>query len=278
MNTSSATIAAQDAFTPFEAQGMWLLRITGVLCIALGASELISAAASLGLFGYQFSLPWDSIMLSSGHEGYITFLGLAFGALLVAMGIAGIVYSKNVKMAKMIVMLCLLTLAFNALLLIVSFFTADFTYISIFLLTIPIMFLLGAAQNTQSRNVRNTAVAYSFIAPNLIGFSIFTLIPMGFALALGFMQWNLADNSFTFVGLENFMRLRTDHLFWPSVRNTIQFTIIYVPLTMVLSLGLALLLNNRIKGRAIFRSVMFFPHVTSMIAMAAVWNQIFHPS
>jgi multiple sugar transport system permease protein len=121
-------------------------------------------------------------------------------------------------------------------------------------------------------------VAYSFIAPNLIGFSIFTLIPMGFALALAFMQWDLADNSFIFVGLDNFLRLRTDHLFWPSLRNTIQFSVMVVPLTLVFSLSLALLLNNKIRGRSIFRSVMFFPHVTSMIAMAAVWNQIFHPS
>jgi multiple sugar transport system permease protein len=72
--------------------------------------------------------------------------------------------------------------------------------------------------------------------------------------------------------------MRTDHLFLPSLRNTLYFTVISVPLTMVFSLSLALLLNNKIKGRSIFRSIMFFPHVASLIAMAAVWNQIFHPS
>jgi len=278
MNTSSATIA-QDNFAHFEAQGAWLLRITGVLLAALGVSELVGALATFGLFGEEFVLPWASATLTLSNEASIlTFLGIGLAVLYIALGAVGVVYSKALKLAKIQSILCIVGMVLHAILLILSFFGDGFSYISILLLAVPIMYLLGAAQNTSSRNIRNTAVAYSFIAPNLIGFSIFTLIPMGFALALGFMQWNLADNTFTFVGLDNFLRLRTDHLFWPSVRNTIQFTIIYVPLTMVLSLGLALLLNNKIKGRAIFRSVMFFPHVTSMIAMAAVWNQIFHPS
>ena len=278
MNTSSATIA-QDSFTPFEAQGMWLLRITGVLLIAFGILELIGALSVFRLFGEGFSPPLSAAMLIAGTEpSLLTFLGAGLASLYIILGALGIVFSKALAMAKIQVSLCILALALHAILLVFAFFGGGFSYISILLLAIPIMYLLGAVQNTKNRNVRNTAVAYSFIAPNLIGFSIFTLIPMGFALALGFMQWNLADNSFTFVGLDNFMRMRTDHLFWPSVRNTIQFTAIFVPLTMVLSLGLALLLNNKIKGRAIFRSVMFFPHVASMIAMAAVWNQIFHPS
>jgi len=92
------------------------------------------------------------------------------------------------------------------------------------------------------------------------------------------MQWNISDNTFTFVGVDNYIRLNSDHLFWPSVRNTIYFTFLTVPLTMVLALSLALLLNRGIRGRAIFRGVMFFPYVASLIAMAAVWNQIFHPS
>jgi len=110
-------------------------------------------------------------------------------------------------------------------------------------------------ENTGNRKIMNTVTAYSFIAPNLVGFSIFTLLPMGFALVLGFMQWNLADNTFTFVRLDNFARMRTDHLFWPSLRNTLYFTVVSVPLTIFFSLGLALLLNNRIKGRALFRQL-----------------------
>jgi multiple sugar transport system permease protein len=178
----------------------------------------------------------------------------------------------------LLVYLCGTVFALQIASLIISFLAGGFSYISILFLAVPIVYLLGASQNTGKKNLTKTVVAYSFIAPNLVGFSIFTLIPMCFALALGFMQWNIGDNTFTFVGLDNFMRMQRDHLFMPSLRNTLYFTVVTVPLTMILSLSLALLLNNKIRGRSVFRSIMFFPHVASLIAMAAVWNQIFHPS
>ena len=249
----------------------------GVVCVFFGASELIGVLAAYDLT--VPILPWASITLSQGAEAAHTIaIGAVFAFLYICLGILGLVYSKSSKMAKLMTMIAFFAFFYHVFFLAVSFFDGNLMYFSIFLLVIPVLYLLGAAQNTNSKSIKNSAVAYSFIAPNLIGFSIFTLIPMAFALALGFMQWNLADNSFTFVGLDNFARMRTDHLFWPSLRNTFQFTIISVPLTMILALSLALLLNNKIKGRSIFRSLMFFPHVASLIAMAAVWNQIFHPS
>ena len=209
---------------------------------------------------------------------YIVNIAAVLGGVYVAFGIVGLIFSKSEKMAKMLALLCAAVFAFHLATLAAAFFTGGFSFISIFFLAIPVIYFLGAAQNGSNKKMRNTAIAYSFIAPNLIGFSIFTLIPMGFALILSFMQWELSDNSFIFVGLDNFKRMATDHLFWPSLRNTAIFTAISVPLTMALALSLALLLNNKLKGRAIFRGVMFFPYVASLIAMAAVWNQIFHPS
>ena len=269
-----------------EAQGRWLLVAMGFLSIVLGISEISSGVLPvlLRLLGYEliFDLPWATAMLSSGGgRAYIAAGGLLFAAVYIALGVMGVLHAKSAEMAKTLVLLCLGVLAVHIVFLVVAFFSGGFTYISILLLFIPIVYLVGAAQNLRGgkvKKIKNTVVAYSFLAPNLVGFSIFTMIPMVFALALGFMQWDLRDNSFVFVGLSNFMRMRTDHLFWPSLRNTIVFTAMSVPLTMVFSLSLALLLNNKIRGRAIFRSVMFFPHVASLIAMAAVWNQIFHPS
>jgi len=218
-------------------------------------------------------------MLSSG-SGYMTVsvMGLIFSFLYIVLGVIGLVSSKLQNKAMMPFKLCLLVFIYHVIFLVVAFFSGGFHYIAILLLAIPILYLTGAAKNTNNRKIKNTVTAYSFIAPNLVGFSIFTLIPMCFALALGFMNWNLATNTFSFVGLANFARMRTDHLFWPSLRNTLYFTVVSVPLTLIFSLSLALLLNNKIRGRAIFRSLMFFPHVASLIAMAAVWNQIFHPS
>jgi len=257
-------------------RGSLLLKIICVLCIILGLSEFVSGLAVLGVVGF-IMFPWfDALLSTGGWQIIIAVVGVVFGLSYMALGVLGFLFEKN--RATLLVYLCSGVFVFHVAFMAASFFAGGFIYVSILLLSIPILYLVGASQAIANRKLRNTIVAYSFIAPNLVGFSIFTLIPMGFALALAFMQWNIADNSISFVGLANFMRMRTDHLFWPSLRNTIYFTAASVPLTMAFSLGLALLLNQRIRGRAIFRSIMFFPHVASMIAMAAVWNQIFHPS
>ena len=263
-------------------EGKWYLVVASIFCLMLGATELMYVLSLFRIadFGFiMFRLPWLQAMISFGTMYmYVINFAMILGGLYLVLGIMGLIFHKSENMAKILTLICAATFAFHVFTLAAAFFTGGFTYVSIFFLAIPVIYFLGAAQNGKNKKLRNTAIAYSFIAPNLIGFSIFTLVPMGFALILSFMQWELSDNSFIFVGIDNFRRLASDHLFWPSLRNTAIFTAISVPLTMVLSLSLALLLNNKLKGRAIFRGVMFFPYVASLIAMAAVWNQIFHPS
>ncbi len=129
----------------------------------------------------------------------------------------------------------------------------------------------------KARDRKRTLVAYSFIAPNFIGFAVFTLVPIICAFALAFLEWD-GNNPFRFVGLENFRRLADDSLFWASLKNTIIYCIGTVPLTMVASLALAIILNQKIKGKGIFRTIAFFPYVASLVAITAVWSMIFHPS
>ncbi|CAG0961447.1 partial Lactose transport system permease protein LacF, partial [Anaerolineae bacterium] len=121
------------------------------------------------------------------------------------------------------------------------------------------------------------AIAYSFILPNLIGFLIFTLIPMVFSLILAFMNWDGA-NQISWAGLENFSQMLRDETFRISLGNTIAFVALNVPLTMAASLGLALLLNQPLRGRNFFRTTFFFPYVASLVAVAVVWNMLFFPS
>ena len=122
-----------------------------------------------------------------------------------------------------------------------------------------------------------TVVAYSFILPNLIGFCIFTLIPVIFSLLLSFCQWD-SGNPIKFVGLDNFVRLFTkDSSFRIALVNTIYYTVVTVPLTLGLALFLAILMNKKLKGRVFFRSVLFFPHVASLVAVAVVWMALFNP-
>ncbi len=128
-----------------------------------------------------------------------------------------------------------------------------------------------------SKGLRESLVAYSFIAPNFIGFCIFTLIPMVFAIALAFCDWD-GVHAVEFIGLQNFIDLLDDDTFKASFVNTIVYTVGTVPLTLVCSLGLAVLLNQKVKFRNFFRTVSFFPYVASLVAVAAVWNMIFSPS
>ena len=126
------------------------------------------------------------------------------------------------------------------------------------------------------KRTRETIIAFSFIAPNFIGFAVFTLVPLGFALILSFLSWDGA-NPITFAGLENFIRLAEDDRFLRAVLNTLVYTAGVVPLTMATALFLAIILNQKIRARNFFRTVSFFPYVASLVAVAAVWNFIFSP-
>jgi multiple sugar transport system permease protein len=132
------------------------------------------------------------------------------------------------------------------------------------------------AVSRRPRTVRKLLVAYSFIAPNFIGFAVFTLGPILFAFALAFLHWD-GSNPITFAGLDNFWRLFRDSAFIAAFWNTILYTALAVPLTLVCALGLAMLLNQPLKGRNFFRTAMFFPYVASLVAVAVVWNMLFNP-
>ncbi len=128
-----------------------------------------------------------------------------------------------------------------------------------------------------SKAARRNLTAYSFIAPNFIGFCIFTLVPMVFAIALSLCNWD-GVHRVEYAGLTNFINLFKDRTFKAAFVNTIIYTAATVPLTMLCSLGLAMLLNQKVFGRNFFRTVAFFPYVASLVAVAAVWNMIFSPS
>ncbi|MGI6247491.1 MAG: carbohydrate ABC transporter permease [Pseudochelatococcus sp.] len=132
------------------------------------------------------------------------------------------------------------------------------------------------ALSRRRRNWRQMLVAYSFIAPNFLGFAVFTLGPILFAFALAFMHWD-GSNPIRFAGLDNFWRLFGDRAFIAALWNTIVYTAFSVPLTLACALALAVLLNQKVLGRDFFRAAMFFPYVASLVAVAVVWNMIFNP-
>ena len=132
-------------------------------------------------------------------------------------------------------------------------------------------------EKTKSLARKKTLVAYSFILPNLIGFFVFTFIPIVFSLLLSFCEWD-SGNPIKFVGLKNFIVMFTkDSSFWIALKNTLYYTVVTVPVTMAFALFLAILMNKQLKGRVFFRSVLFFPYVASLVAVAVVWMALFNP-
>lgn len=138
-----------------------------------------------------------------------------------------------------------------------------------------------AAIKTKKRKMsklekRNTLIAYSFLAPNFLGFIIFTFVPVIFSIALSFMDWN-GGAKISFAGWDNFKFIFKDFNLTKSnlgisLRNTVYYTVATVPLTIVCSMILALVLNKGVKGAKIFRTVYFFPYVASMVAVCVCWN------
>lgn len=123
-------------------------------------------------------------------------------------------------------------------------------------------------------NTRNTLVGMSFILPNFLGFLCFILIPVIFSFILSFAEWD-GFNAIKFAGLSNFVAIFKNRVFLPALQHTIVYTVFTVFFSMVTALGLALLLNRKIKGINFFRSAVFFPYVASIVAVGAVWNAMF---
>lgn len=128
-----------------------------------------------------------------------------------------------------------------------------------------------------SRERRTSLIAYSFILPNFLGFAVFTLGPILFAFLLAFMEWD-GNHPMEFIAIENFVKIIGNRRFTAAFRNTIVYTAVTVPLTLAVALGLAIILNQKVRGRNFFRTVSFFPYVASLVAVAAVWNMLFSPS
>ena len=124
--------------------------------------------------------------------------------------------------------------------------------------------------------LRNALIGWSFILPNFIGFGLLTLVPIVVLFYMSFTNWNVFGKA-DWVGLANFQRLVGDGSFRISVLNTLYYSAMHIPLTIVVSLGLALLLNNKLRGVAFFRTAAFFPYITSIVAIAVVWNLLFSP-
>ncbi|MBN8633823.1 MAG: sugar ABC transporter permease [Anaerolineae bacterium] len=119
---------------------------------------------------------------------------------------------------------------------------------------------------------------YLIISPWLVGLLLLLAGPMVYSIYLSFTDWNLF-NAPEWIGLDNYVRLFTrDRNFGMALGNTFYYTLLYVPLNIVLSLGVAYLLNKRLPGMRFFRTVIYLPYVVPVVATTMVFRWVFAPT
>ncbi len=121
-----------------------------------------------------------------------------------------------------------------------------------------------------------TLAGYLFILPNFLGFLAFSLLPIGFAFYIAFTEWNLAKAPI-FIGLQNFITLWNDPLFWKTLVNTAYYTFVAVPTGVFIAFWLAILMNRKMPGVVFFRTIYFLPQITLTVAAAVIWSWLYHP-
>ena len=125
--------------------------------------------------------------------------------------------------------------------------------------------------------VRENKISYVLLLPYVVYFLIFLAYPLIFAVYLTFHEWAIIAPEKPFVGLQNYIRLLHDDVFWASIKNVLVYLSINLPTQMILSLALALLVNQQIRFRGFFRSVFFMPSVVSGVVVSTVFLWLYSP-
>ena len=129
-----------------------------------------------------------------------------------------------------------------------------------------------------NRLTREWGLFALFVAPNLLLLAAFTYWPLIFNLYLSLTEWNMISPDKDFVGLENYRDLAGDPAFWRIFGNTFYFVGIGVAASLVIALGTALLLNQKLRARGFARAVVFAPTILTGSAIAIVWIYVFDPN
>lgn len=121
-----------------------------------------------------------------------------------------------------------------------------------------------------------------FVAPALTLIGVFFFLPVAASLLLSFTDFDIYAlgrlDRLRFIGLDNYRRLLADPLFWTALRNTLYFVVVGGPLSVLVSLGAALLVNHQLtRFQGWFRTLLFLPVVTTLVAVAVVWRYLYHP-
>ena len=129
----------------------------------------------------------------------------------------------------------------------------------------------------RQRRWRTARTVMFFISPSLLGLILFTLGPLLASLGISFTDWDL-QTAPQFIGLENYIEMFTSADARNALGHTLLYIVIYLPLVLVLGLGIALLLNRPLRGLQFYRTAFFMPVVSSWVAVSLMWKWLLNPS
>ncbi|HUC94295.1 MAG TPA: sugar ABC transporter permease [Paenibacillus sp.] len=115
-----------------------------------------------------------------------------------------------------------------------------------------------------------------FASPWVIGLLLFFAVPLVSSLYFSFTTYSILQPG-EFVGFRNYVELMADSVFWKSISNTVYFVVFFVPLSIFFGVALAMLLNMRVRGMAVYRTIFFLPTLVPAVAMAVLWMWLLNP-
>ncbi|BFH69768.1 ABC transporter permease [Paenibacillus dendritiformis] len=123
-------------------------------------------------------------------------------------------------------------------------------------------------------------VGWLFLMPEIVGMLMLNVFALGFSLYLSFTDWDLLSgvSGIKFAGLQNYIHLFQDPTIWKALYNNLVYTVLTVPLPIAIALVLAVVIHSKVYFKDYFKVVFFIPYISSIIAVAAVWSILFHPS
>lgn len=134
-------------------------------------------------------------------------------------------------------------------------------------------------RQSEHYKTRDIVSAYGFLTPALILAILFIVLPIILAFTYGFTDYYLLKpNDKEFIGLVNFKRMLTDEVLIQSFKNTLKFVVFVVPLQLSMALGLALIVNKKIRGVGFFRTAYFSPAVLSLVVISILWTVMLNPT
>lgn len=127
------------------------------------------------------------------------------------------------------------------------------------------------------RKLRRNIAGYLFIAPAMMGFIVFMLIPTIASVVLSFFEWNIVKEP-VYSGLNNYKEVIKDPLFWNSIKVTLQYIVYHIPASLILAFIMAIALKQKIRGVGVFRTAFVLPWITTPIIISFVWKWILDPN